>query len=108
MPKILPETCRLCHKTREAHDGVDIKHQFVGLSEAATLRKNDAPQQSVDQVHPEPQGPVRSLTGGDPILRMALIRAGIITADQLAAVEAELKGVGIAVAEPALGQPRSR
>lgn len=74
-------TCTVpgCGKIREQHRA--LAHQFQG-DEDAMLRKV-APQQ------------VRTVVAADPVLRIALVRAGVITYDQLTEVEKELRAAGL-------------
>jgi hypothetical protein len=101
------DECQICRRPRSAHLAGKFRHAFVGLNESPSLREDDRPHESGDSDRPASQGPVRNTMGGDPILRMALIRAGVITIEDLEAVEKELRGAGIAVAET-MGQSRGR
>lgn len=101
------DECQLCHRPKDDHGPGKIRHKFVGLNDSMSLQEDDRPHVTGDAQHPASQGPVRSLLGGDPILRLALIRKGLITSEELDKIEQELKGAGIAVAE-AVGKPRDR
>ena len=91
------DPCTICGKPRADHP---YRHRFVGYGDAQqTLFKateNDDDASSIDQARPSSQGSVRIAPGGDPLLRMVLLRKGIITLADLDAVEAELKGAGVA------------
>jgi hypothetical protein len=102
--EILVEECQLCHRPSTDHGPGRIKHKFVGLEGPRGLRVETTAGDQAPKGGPASQGPVRSLLGGDPILRLALIRKGLVTADEIAGIEAELRGAGIAVAE-AVVQP---
>ena len=83
--------CRVCKHPRSNHP---FRHPFQGFDQDATLKlPDDAPSSDAGMIQGSPGNALR----GDPVLRMALIRAGVITADQLTQVEAELKATGIAV-----------
>lgn len=103
----MDEKCRICQKPKALHLSGRIRHAFVGETDSTQLREDDRPHQSGAGDRPASQGPVRNTIGGDPILRLALIRAGVITIEDLEAVEKELRGAGVAIAE-AVGQPGGR
>lgn len=104
MSEVTIEPCQLCHRSVDEHGLDKIRHAFVGAEGPRGLRVETNAGDQAPRGNPEAQGPVRSLLGGDPILRLALIRKGIVTADDIAGIEAELRGAGIAVAE-AVVQP---
>lgn len=91
------DPCTICHKPKADHN---YRHAWVGYGDPQqTLFKsteNDAPASSIDEARPSSQGSVRIAPGGDPILRMALLRKGVITLADLDAIDAELKGAGVA------------
>ena len=93
--------CTICGKPRSAHP---FRHAFASTSTGNTLQAMTAEEASQDD---DPPSMGVSQLGGDPILRLALIRRGIITPDDLTYVEDELKGAGIAVSEN-MGKPRER
>lgn len=106
------EFCRTCGKPKSNHP---YRHAFVGSSDSPAIVQVDLP--TPPPPDSSPDDPVRDRedrvrvnppSGGDPILRMALMRAGVITLAQLEEVEAELKGAGVAFHSEAMGQPRDR
>lgn len=95
--------CRTCGKPKSDHP---YRHAFVGVGDSPALIEIRP------QTPPPPDGPVeensqarvRVLPPGDSVLRLALMRAGVITVEDLERVEAELKGSGVAYHDPeALG-----
>lgn len=107
----MTDLCRICKRPRLDHN---FNHKFVGPNDSPGLVQVDkevppppdsSPQ---DPVREQPQDRVRTMPPGDSVLRMALLRAGVITLAQLEEVEAELKGAGIAYHSETLGQPRDR
>jgi hypothetical protein len=92
--------CRICDKPKAEHE--EMRHQFVALDE--TRNTGLRPQKSSDDASsssaPASQGSLGIARGGDPVLRLALIRAGVITPQDLDAIEAELKASGFANAAP--------
>lgn len=88
--------CRVCGRPRSDHRG---RHMFIGPGDPLKLREGPSRDDRGDDA-PASQGPVRSLTGGDPVLRMALIRKGLISPEDLDEVERELGAAGIATSEP--------
>ena len=91
--------CRICHVPLLSHGG--MKHKFrseedrqQGLIPAKASA--DASSNAGDRSR-ESLGVALS---GDPVLRMALIRKGLITPDDLTAVEAELRASGVAAVKP--------
>jgi len=98
------EYCTVCGKPRSNHP---FRHAFATTSTGNTL-KAIAAEQAEPEASEQRTQVVESAIGGDPVLRLALIRRGIITPDDLAYVEQELKGAGIAFAEQGMAQPRDR
>lgn len=101
------DPCTICGKPRADHP---YRHRFVGYGDAQqTLFKsteNDDDASSIDEARPSSQGSVRIAQGGDPVLRLALLRKGLITLEDLDAINAELKGAGVAYHDPdPLAQP---
>lgn len=93
------ELCGICHKPKEAHRDMVHRYQpsngprtLVARDESMHDERNDAPRES--------QGRPRTLSAGDPVLRMALIRKGVISVEDLDAVDAELRITGVAGYEP--------
>jgi len=91
--------CLTCGKPRSDHP---YRHAFVGVGDSPALIEAPPP------TPPPPDRPplglgedrVRVMPPGDSVLRLALLRAGLITVEDLAKVEAELKGAGIAYHDP--------
>lgn len=91
--------CKTCGKPRSNHP---FRHAFVGVGDSPALVE-------VPVVTPGPpdrpplglgEDRVRVMPPGDSILRLALMRAGLITVEDLEKVEAELKGAGVAFHDP--------
>lgn len=102
--------CRICGGSKQDHldAGLKIRHAFVGPNDSMRLREAARPSRDDESAMPASQGSVGNALRGDPILRLLLIRKGIISPDELSAVEQELKGAGFAWAESTMGQPRDR
>ena len=84
-----------CGRDRRSHTG--LAHEY---STTGTLKRKDDADDSVSSSSAIPgdaevETRLQNMPNGDPILRMVLIRAGLITADQLTEVENELKATGI-------------
>lgn len=82
-------TCKVCGKTLPEH--ATLMHRFT---EKGGLAKKGRGDQSSGGVPASQTAPSAALTG-DPVLRVALIRAGIISPADLTAVEEELRASGI-------------
>ena len=80
--------CLICGKDEQWHRDNQPNHDF-SIDGRLTKR---APSQASD---PSSQNRPRINMGGDPVLRMALIRKGVITPEDLTQVEAELSATGI-------------
>lgn len=91
--------CQICNQTEEWHKLHGVKHAFSPDSTKFRLAEHKITAEAVVNKLPS-----------DPVLRMVLIRKGIISVDDLAEVEKELRTVGIASYEATpnvVGQPRS-
>lgn len=60
------EICRICSQTKEWHKIHQPKHQFVGLNDS-------------DSLHEVPSPTPAPIKMGDPVLRLTLIKAKVIT-----------------------------
>lgn len=89
-----PDECRICHRPKEDH--LNFRHEFVPADGSSILLEKLADDALPASGDPSTQVKIRSIPGGDPVLRMALIRAGIITTADLSAVEEELRATGVA------------
>lgn len=86
------ELCTICHRPPEAH--VTMHHQFQKPGQPSSLVHQEA--KAPEPPHSGVKPPVRLPSASDPVLRMALIRAGVITVAQLDEVEEELRATGVA------------
>lgn len=79
--------CRICGKAREAH--YNTVHEFTSTRSSLKVSKSssDTPKsgEPVSQINPY------AALRGDPVLRVVLIRKGIIDLEDIAQAEAELK-----------------
>lgn len=82
------DDCLICGKSEQWHRDNNPSHSF---SVDGRLVKRAPSQANLPSSQNQPQ----IATGGDPVLRMALIRAGVITPEDLTQVEAELNATGI-------------
>lgn len=93
------EVCGICSRPKEAHK--DMVHQFQPKNGPRTLvARDDSSHDQRKHAPGESQGRPRNASSGDPVLRMALIRKGVITVEDLDAVDAELRATGVAGYEP--------
>ena len=94
------EGCRICGRDRGAHREANILHEFIGANEQARLVRSS--HQSLDAHEGIDQGskgtPLK--VSSDAILRLALLRKGIITTDDLDEIEKELRVTGVAYHDP--------
>jgi hypothetical protein len=88
-----PEICKTCHHTRLWHDTNKPIHPFNSGQAGATAflnRRGDRTPGSGRDGAPRPtQGP--PMLPSDPVLRVALLNAGILTPADLAAAEEQLR-----------------
>ena len=80
--------CQVCGKDRQYHRDNDVAHAFS--DDGRIIKRSHA--QASDPVSQEKPGMQLS---GDPVLRMALIRKGVITVEDLDQVDHELRSTGI-------------
>lgn len=84
------KVCTICGKDKAAH--VNCIHRFSPYGENSVLTQRT----DKEPLAPPAQGQVRIPSGGDPLLRMVLLRKGLITVEDLDALEAELRATGVA------------
>jgi len=90
--------CRVCGKEKSEHTPGKIIHLFVGQNDQAALSVNEG-SSSPDATLGKPQGLIGTLPT-DPVLRMALIRKGVLQVSDLDEIEAELRVTGVSVHQP--------
>jgi len=91
--------CTICKKPRSEHQG--MRHAFVLFTDKDQgLRPRNDGSDASSSDKPKSQGSLGIAMRGDPVLRLALIRAGVITSEDLDKVEAELKASGLASVAP--------
>lgn len=81
--------CTICSRPKEEHK--NMVHQFSPYGQNSVLI-----QKSPEMPPPGTGGTVKVPTAGDPLLRMVLLRKGIIEVADLEAIEAELRATGVA------------
>lgn len=103
------DECVICHLPEQAHKDRKMVHRFqpVGGSSALIptepeneIARDDRRIDHASSARQAPQGSVRMPSISDPVLRMALIRRGVITVADLDEVEAELRATGAVGYEP--------
>ena len=95
------EICSVCKRPRQEHIDRGYRHQFVPIGgPVALVARDESPSESSPARTSESQGHVRMIPGGDPVLRMALIRKGLLTPDDLTSVEDELRATGVIGHDP--------
>lgn len=93
------DVCRVCQKSRDEHGS--MRHIFVSTDDRAQgLRPKQSSAGDASNSASESQGSISGALRGDPVLRLLLIRKGVITPDELTAIENELKATGLASAAP--------
>lgn len=98
--KMIPEECTICHLPRAEHNTPNIVHEFCSPGQQKTLVARS--QQSPDAHEGNQQGSngLPATITSDAILRLALLRRGIITTDDLDEIEKELRVTGVAFHDP--------
>ena len=92
--------CTICGRIKEEHKSKNMVHAFSPYGRPTTLfqKTEEAPAPPPDQ----PRATVRLPSGStDPVLRMVLMRKGLITVADIEAVEEELRATGVAGYVPA-------
>lgn len=99
------DPCTICHKPKANHPyrhawvgyGGDRSGLFENPSPASPPPSQNAPKQgaSANDASASP-GRVGIASTGDPVLRLALIRRGLITVEDLDSIEQELRASGVA------------
>jgi hypothetical protein len=89
------DICHTCGKTYQWHIDFQPAHLFntgtSGMKAALGARRDRDPQSRRITSQQPSQGPSRVVWPTDPVLRVALINAGVITADDLHKAEELLK-----------------
>jgi hypothetical protein len=85
--------CDICGFPEDRHNFV---HAFSLRGEGLRVKKDDDRGDQANKGDPDSQGSIGVALRGDPVLRLALIRREVITADDLSQIEAELRASGIA------------
>lgn len=93
------ELCSICNLPETEHGTGKVIHEFARPGQSLKLGKQ-ADEKSSHDDHPVDEGRPRQFPTGDPVLRMLMIRKGLITPQDLTDLEAELKGAGIAYHDP--------
>lgn len=87
--------CLICHRPKSDH--LNSIHKFIGPGESiALIPRDDAPDDGAKSATGNAQGLKGSLLKGDPILRMLLIRKGLVTSEELTALTTEVEASGLA------------
>ena len=99
------ELCRICREPRSEHKRGVILHSFVGENDTASL--SVSPENSEQLPPPDAPGKPQGSKGmmlTDSVLRLALMRKGVLAVSDLEVIEAELKATGIAAYDPSIIQ----
>jgi hypothetical protein len=93
--------CTICHRPKADHTDEKFRHRYSppGGSSALFARDDQRSDASSDSA-PVAQGVVGKLPMGDLVLRMAMLRKGLLTVADLDEVEAELRATGVSGFEP--------
>lgn len=93
------EICSVCHKPKSQHDG--MRHIFVSDTDKQQgLRPSESSAADASSTASKSQGSISGALRGDPVLRLLLIRKGVITPDELTGIEDELRATGLASVAP--------
>lgn len=92
--------CRVCGKSEAAH--TDMKHKFTTTGKLEVDESSNDVKKRVPVAQTAPSAALRS----DPLLRLLLIRKGVVNEAELTALEEELRTTGIVYAEDQPGTPR--
>lgn len=111
MPK--EPTCQLCQQTKSWHEEHKPHHLFNSDSDQLLIQQSSrevlAPQPNPrpggpGPIYPPPSSPPQLSFPSDPVLRMALIEAGVLTTQDLDTAEKKLQALipngGMAMAQP--------
>ena len=100
------DSCSVCGHLRSEHP---YRHAFVGPSDQQVLHEVTPDTPPPPREPGDPPASVRVSPPGDSVLRLALLRLGVITLADLEVIEAELRGAGLAFHDPeTMGKPRDR
>lgn len=99
------ELCTICHLPKSQHSV--RRHEFTSDGSNSLRSRDDRSDDSASSRPTSDQGRVRNAMMGDPVLRLILIRQGIISVVDLNQVEQELEAAGYATAT-SVGEPRDR
>jgi hypothetical protein len=91
-----PGPCNMCNQSYEWHQTHFARHPYTPPGSRNELRdatRDKKPSQARSDAI------VRTTTPFDPVLRLALIEAGVITVDQLTAAEMKLRAVSADISE---------
>lgn len=95
-PSDADDVCGVCGKPAGAHK--NLAHVFN--VEGRLVRRDAAATKSPSRADPSSQGSKGKLPTVDPIMRLILIRKGLVTAEEISQAEDELKSAGIIHANP--------
>lgn len=103
------DACTVCTKPRRVHDGVGIRHTYTPPGTRVDTSQFDRERRSGAHRSTPPGNTPGAVTGVlsvpfDPVLRLALIDAGVITPDDLAAAERKLGAFNAALKPPPQGE----
>lgn len=91
------ERCRICGHPKNDHH---YRHAFVGATDSPALIEISPVTVPPPSQTGEQPASVRASPPGDSVLRLVLLRSGVITLEDIEKVEAELRGAGVAYHDP--------
>jgi hypothetical protein len=77
--------CGVCHKPQSWHERDTVQHEFNSFGKLVS-KKRESETRSIQTQR------------GDPVVRLALIRKGLLTVEDIEEVERELKALGVVYA----------
>lgn len=91
--------CGVCQQPKSKHEG--MRHIFVDPDDRVqALRPSKSSADDASKGADQSQGSISGALKGDPVLRLLLIQKGVITPDELTAIEQQLRATGLASAAP--------
>ena len=94
------DECTICHKPKSAHVVGQIIHSFSPFGRPTQLFERTDSVEPLPAAPSQPRMEVKLPSSSDPVLRLVLLRLGLITVENIEEVERELRATGVAGHEP--------
>lgn len=92
--------CAICHIPRAKHNTPNILHEFCEPGQQASLVHRTIESPDAHEGIAQGSNGTPLTVSSDAILRLALLRRGVITTDDLDEIEKELRVTGVAYHDP--------